>query len=93
MIRAVVKARGAELAAGEVGTAGASLADCLIHESKIYYAGAYHGAPIYARGKLSEGVVIPGPCIVSEMDSTTVILPGYAATVDKVGNLLINPTK
>lgn len=93
MIRAVVKARGAELAAGEVGTAGASLADCLIHESKIYYAGAYHEAPIYARGKLSEGVVIPGPCIVSEMDSTTVILPGYAATVDKVGNLLINPTK
>jgi N-methylhydantoinase A len=25
------------------------------------------------------------------MDSTTVVLPGYVATVDKVGNLLINP--
>ncbi len=93
MIRAVVKARGAELAAGEVGTAGASLEDCLIHASKIYYKGSSHEAPIYSRGKLHEGIVIPGPCIVSEMDSTTVILPGYAATVDKVGNLLIKPAK
>jgi len=25
------------------------------------------------------------------MDSTTVVLPGYVATVDRVGNLLINP--
>ncbi len=36
---------------------------------------------------------IPGPAIVSEMDSTTVILPGYLAKVDAVGNLLINPVK
>jgi len=28
---------------------------------------------------------------VQEMDSTTLILPRHAATVDKVGNLLINP--
>jgi hypothetical protein len=26
-----------------------------------------------------------------EMDSTTVVLPGYTAKVDTVGNLLINP--
>jgi N-methylhydantoinase A len=32
-----------------------------------------------------------GPAIVSEMDSTTVVLPGYSATVDSVGNLLIQP--
>jgi N-methylhydantoinase A len=93
MIRAVVKARGAELAAATIGTAGAMLADCLMHDSKIYYRGEWHQAPIYARGKLHEGIVVPGPCIVSEMDSTTVILPGHAATVDKVGNLLIKPAK
>ena len=34
---------------------------------------------------------MPGPAIVVEMDSTTLILPGHAATVDQVGNLLINP--
>jgi N-methylhydantoinase A len=37
--------------------------------------------------------VIPGPAIVSEMDSTTVVLPDYEATVDSVGNMLINPVR
>jgi N-methylhydantoinase A len=36
-------------------------------------------------------MVVPGPAIVQEMDSTTLILPGYAAKVDSTGNLLINP--
>ena len=31
------------------------------------------------------------PAIVVEMDSTTLILPGHAARVDDIGNLLINP--
>ena len=39
-----------------------------------------------------DGLVVPGPAIVGEMDSTTVILPGHIATVDDIGNLLINPT-
>ena len=34
---------------------------------------------------------IAGPAIVMEMDSTTVIFPGFDARVDHVGNLLINP--
>jgi N-methylhydantoinase A len=38
-----------------------------------------------------EGMKVPGPAIVSEMDSTTVILPEHHAVVDKVGNLIINP--
>ena len=40
---------------------------------------------------MHEGLVVPGPAIVSEMDSTTVVLPGFDARVDSVGNLLINP--
>jgi N-methylhydantoinase A len=93
MIRAVVKARSAEIAARTVGSADANLEDCLVHQSKYYYAGDWHEAPIYARGKLHEGSVVPGPAIVSEMDSTTVILPGHEAKVDGIGNLLINPSK
>jgi N-methylhydantoinase A len=46
---------------------------------------------IYDRNKLHEGLEVPGPAIVGEMDSTTVILPGYRARVDAVGNLLIEP--
>lgn len=93
MIRAVVKARSTEIAPRTVGSADASLEDCLIHQSQFYYKGQSHDAPIYERGKLREGIVIPGPAIVIEMDSTTVILPGHDAKVDAIGNLLINPSK
>jgi N-methylhydantoinase A len=93
MIRAVVRARSTSIAVGTVGAAGASLEDCLIHQSKYYYGGEWYDAPIYERGKLHEGIVIPGPAIVLEMDSTTVVLPGHEAKVDAIGNLLINPSK
>jgi N-methylhydantoinase A len=33
--------------------------------------------------------VLPGPSIVTEFDSTTVILDGYVAEVDRYFNLLI----
>ena len=69
------------------------LEDCLLHQSQFYYDGQSHDAPIYDRVKLREGIVVPGPAIVIEMDSTTVILPGHEAKVDSIGNLLINPSK
>jgi N-methylhydantoinase A len=93
MIRAVVKAKATEMTIGQFGAAGAELKDCIVHESKFHYEGKWYDAPLYDRSKLLEGIVVPGPSIVMEMDSTTVILPGHAAVVDKVGNLLINPTK
>ena len=48
---------------------------------------------IYDRAVLCPGHVVPGPSIVVEMDSTTLILPGHEALVDDIGNLLINPVK
>jgi N-methylhydantoinase A len=93
MIRAVVKAKAKNIAARTIGSAGAKLEDCIIHESKFFYDGAWHEALLYDRAKLHEGIVVPGPSIVMEMDSTTVILPGHEAKVDKIGNLLINPSK
>ena len=93
MIRAVVKAQATDVAARAIGSADASLEDCIIQESKFYYDGDWHEAQLYDRAKLHTGIVIPGPSIVMEMDSTTVILPEHEATVDKVGNLLINPCK
>ncbi|MCP4000001.1 MAG: hydantoinase/oxoprolinase family protein [Gammaproteobacteria bacterium] len=93
MIRAVVKAKATEMAIGEFGSADAELKDCIVHESKFHYEGEWYDAPLYDRAKLREGIVVPGPSIVMEMDSTTVILPGHTAAVDNVGNLLINPTE
>ena len=48
---------------------------------------------IYDRAKLKAGNRIPGPAVVMEMDSTTVILPGHTGVVDRFGNILINPDK
>lgn len=91
MIRAIATAANKQLPARQAGSPGATLADCKMADSEIYYDGLYHPSPIYARNKLHGELVVIGPAIVSEMDSTTVILPGYQANVDTVGNLLINP--
>ena len=91
MIRAVVKAKSSSIAAKVLGEAGSTLEDCKLHDTSFYWEGEHHDAVIYDRNKLHEDLVVPGPAIVSEMDSTTVVLPGYAARVDSIGNLLIEP--
>ena len=93
MIRAVAKARARAIAELTMGQAGTTLEECRIHDSRFFYEGQWHAIPIYDRNKLHEGLVVPGPAIVGEMDSTTVVLPGYEARVDAVGNLLINPAQ
>ena len=42
----------------------------------------------YDRYLLGPGCVLRGPAIVEEIDSTTVIHPGYNAQVDRFGNLI-----
>jgi N-methylhydantoinase A len=92
MIRAIVKAKSSLTAdLREVSGTATDLKDAVIHETRFYYEQEWHDASIYDRAKLGVGTVVIGPAIVQEMDSTTLILPRHAATVDKVGNLLINP--
>ena len=91
MIRAVAKARTQAIAELRRGEAGTTLEECVLHQSKFFYEGAWHDALIYDRDKLHEGLEVAGPAIVSEMDSTTVVLPDYKANVDTIGNLLLNP--
>ena len=92
MIRAVSRAKAQAIAERTVGDAGASLTDCEIQDTRFYFEGDWHQGKIYDRSKLHTDLVVAGPAIVSEMDSTTVVLPGYEAKVDQVGNLLINPS-
>ncbi len=44
---------------------------------------------VYERAALSPGARIVGPAVMEELDSTCVVHPGYAATVDELGNLLL----
>ncbi|MQA16572.1 MAG: hydantoinase/oxoprolinase family protein [Pseudonocardiaceae bacterium] len=50
-------------------------------------------ADIYDRALLRAGDIVTGPAIVTEMDSTTLVLPGHAATVHPSGSLLIEPSE
>ena len=91
MIRAVVGASVTLKADISIPKGSGDVSSALIHQSRFFYEGDWHEAGIYDRGRLGADDVVAGPAIVSEMDSTTVVLPGHSATVDAVGNLLIQP--
>ncbi len=43
---------------------------------------------VYRRDELTAGTLLIGPAIVEERESTTVLPPGFRATVDGIGNLV-----
>ncbi|WP_088314068.1 hydantoinase/oxoprolinase family protein [Kineosporia sp. R_H_3] len=90
-LRAVVTGRPPTVSAPELpaGTADASAAR--VGDTRVYVDGAWADAGLYDRALLAAGNVVTGPAVVTEMDSTTLILPGHAGTVDAVGTILIRP--
>ena len=59
--------------------------------TKIYVENKDRNAAIYDRSALKAGNKVAGPAIITEMDSTTLILPKHYGEVDRVGNILIRP--
>ena len=80
-----------ELPTGKKGEADASGA--VVEEHEILFEGERVPTKIYDRGQLKPGAKLPGAAIITEFDSTTVILPGYAGVVDVNYNIVINETK
>jgi N-methylhydantoinase A len=78
-----------ELAVGENG--GADASGAAVDEHQVWFDGKQHATKIYDRSKLRPEMRFDGPAIVTEFDSTTVVLPGHSATVDVNFNILINP--
>ncbi len=62
-----------------------------IRDHELWSDGEMKPAAIYDRSKLRAKDSIPGPAIVVEMDSTTLIEGDCVGTVDEFGNILINP--
>jgi len=58
---------------------------------KIYFKGKWIAAATYDRAKLGAGCKIEGPAIVTQSDTTTLILPGHTGEVDQYLNILIWP--
>ena len=59
----------------------------------VYFeeSGGFVDCPVYERSGLGAGAGIDGPAVVQELDSTTLLHPGYRAEVDPYGNPLIRP--
>src|SRR5579884_4004632 len=72
---------------------GSQAEAALVDTHEIVFAGERHPTKIYDRSKLGPGSRFSGPAIVTEFDSTTVVLPGYRAEVDRWFNILIRPSE
>ncbi|MBO0848643.1 MAG: hydantoinase/oxoprolinase family protein [Pseudonocardia sp.] len=63
------------------------------HARRLAYlpeAGGLVEVPVYRRTDLSEGATFTGPAIVEEKESTSLLLPGDSALVDRHSNLVID---
>ena len=89
-LRAVALGRALDLPAVELPKGDGSPAAAKMRDHTLWMDGREQAAVIYDRAKLRQGDAIPGPAIVVEMDATTLIEAGCTATVDRVGNILIN---
>ena len=92
-LRAVALGEALELEAAELEKGDGDPARAKIRDHKLWMDGSERDAAIYDRSKLLQGDVIPGPAIITEMDSTTLVEHDCTATIDALGNILINPTK
>ena len=59
------------------------------HAVRMYAGGRWTDAGLYERSAIAAGDVVPGPAIIAELNSTTVIEPGWAATVNDLGHLVL----
>jgi N-methylhydantoinase A len=62
-----------------------------LKQRPVYFGegGDFLSCGVYDRYALGAGMQIVGPAIVEELDSTCVLHPGYMATVDEFGNLVL----
>lgn len=88
-LRVIAQGGGAEVGSLVAQDGNGDPARAASASTRIYSDGRWHEATIYDRARLCHGDRIDGPAIVNELDSTTLILPGSHAMVDRVGNLLI----
>lgn len=89
-LRAVAMGEAPALPAAELPKGNGDPSAAKIRNHTLWMDGAQHDAVIYDRAKLLQGDTIPGPAIITEMDSTTLVETGCVATVDAAGNILIN---
>ena len=90
-LRAVALGKALELPSLKIAVGNGDPAAAKLREHQVWMDGRLQASAIYDRAKLRCGDRIFGPAVVTEMDSTTLILSGCDGLVDAYGNILINP--
>ena len=68
---------------------GAETEPTAIANHPAFMAGAEHDTPFYTRSTLGPGAVVDGPAVIVEDTATTVIEPGWQATMNDLGDLVL----
>lgn len=90
-VRATADAPRPEVTAVELDEGGADASAARVQEHQVWSDGGLVDAGVYDRSLLRAGNVVVGPAVITEMDSTTLVLRDHAATVHPSGSLLIRP--
>ena len=90
-LRAVALGRALDLPSPELAKGDGNPIAAKLRDHELWMDGAAQAAVVYDRALLRQGDVIPGPAVVTEMDSTTLIETRHIGTVDAFGNILITP--
>ena len=61
-------------------------------EQQVFHGGRWWAAQRFARLELPVGARVEGPAILEQPDTTVWLEPGFAVTVDSLGNLLVTPS-
>ena len=92
-LRAVVQGAAPFVAAPSLPHGSADPAAARTGVTQVSVQGAWQQAGLYDRAGLQAGNRIQGPAIVTEMDSTSLVLPGHIAVQHEGGSLLIWPER
>ena len=90
-LRAIVMGKPANVLADMLEAGDVDPSHAAYDTTTIYVDGSDHAATIYDRASLKAGNTVLGPAILTQMDTTTLILPGHVGKVDAYGNVLIRP--
>jgi N-methylhydantoinase A len=69
----------------------ASLDKARLGSRPVWFDGGWRDTGVWARLDLPVHAKIAGPAILEQPDATTVIEPGLAGRIDKLGNLIVEP--
>ena len=90
-LRATADAPRPDVGSVELEQGGADPSAARVQQHRVWSDGGLVDADVYDRSLLEAGNVVTGPAVITEMDSTTLVLRDHAATVHPSGSLLIRP--